>query len=169
MREEFKCMPDMPWYRIGTHGTIISDARGGKPKILKPAIDRYGYKKVTLFNNGKRNYLTVHRVVALTYLNNPDNLPQVNHKDGNKLNNYYKNLEWCTDLENKRHAHKNGLVDYSKVSGINHYNTELTKENILDIRNKAEKDVPYKEIAQEYGISKSAVSRIKLRQAYKNI
>lgn len=58
--------------------------------------------------------MRVHKIVATTFIPNILNLPQVNHKDGNKLNNNVENLEWCTDIENKHHAINNGLVDLKK-------------------------------------------------------
>lgn len=70
-----------------------------KKKFLSPGLRR-GYKSVVLCNSeGKKNYV-IHRLVAEAYLPNPDNLPQVNHKDENKLNNNINNLEWCSVKEN---------------------------------------------------------------------
>ena len=65
-------------------------------KILKPVYDKNGYLKVFLCKNGKGTYFRVHRLVAKTFIPNPDNLPCVNHKDEDKTNNYPYNLEWCT-------------------------------------------------------------------------
>lgn len=66
-----------------------------KGKILKPTINRWGYYLVCL-NNINRKWVSVHRLVAQTFLPNPDNLPQVNHIDENKTNNCVDNLEWCS-------------------------------------------------------------------------
>lgn len=62
-----------------------------------------------LYKNGKEKLLRVHRLVAMAFLPNPNNLPQVNHKDGNKQNNSVDNLEWCEQSDNMKHAYKNGL------------------------------------------------------------
>ena len=65
-------------------------------KILKKRIDKYGYERVMLCKHGKSKLKQVHRLVAEAFIPNPYNLPQVNHKDEDKQNNHYLNLEWCT-------------------------------------------------------------------------
>lgn len=67
-----------------------------KGKILKPGIQNVGYKFVVLSKNGKTKGFRVHRLVAQTFIENPNNYPCINHKDENKLNNNVDNLEWCT-------------------------------------------------------------------------
>jgi hypothetical protein len=62
-----------------------------------------GYLRVYLYKNGKRKHHKIHRLVAKAFIPNPNNKPQVNHKDGNKKNNSITNLEWVTDEENKLH------------------------------------------------------------------
>ena len=85
-----------------------------KGKQLKPSIDKYGYEKVTLTQNGKRKTFTVHKLVAMTYLPNPKNKTTINHIDGNKRNNNVTNLEWATEKENQIHKWKNGLANYKR-------------------------------------------------------
>lgn len=88
-------------------------------KILKPSIDKFGYCRFSATKNKKQKTLRIHRIVAELFIPNPNNLPQVNHKDGNKENNSKNNLEWCTDSENKLHAYKEGLMiggnEHSKI------------------------------------------------------
>lgn len=79
-----------------------------KGKRLKQAINN-GYARVALKNNGELKNCLVHRLVAQAFIPNPKNKPQVNHKDGNKLNNHVSNLEWVTPKENLQHAVSNGL------------------------------------------------------------
>ena len=81
-----------------------------KGQILKQAKNIKGYKICYLSKNGKQKTCFVHRLVAITFIPNPQNLPQINHIDCNKENNNITNLEWCSNLDNHRHAIKNGLV-----------------------------------------------------------
>ena len=78
-------------------------------KFLKPHKDKKGYYRVNLSINGKLKNALIHRLVAIAYIPNPCNKPQVNHIDGNKTNNSLKNLEWNTPRENVMHARRTGL------------------------------------------------------------
>ena len=88
-------------YQISNFGQIISTSRKGTqggPKQYK--INRKGYAEVTLCKEGKQYTTRVHRLVALAFIPNPDNLPEINHIDENKLNNRADNLEWCSTAYN---------------------------------------------------------------------
>lgn len=87
-----------------------------KPGLLKPQIGEWGYAIVNLQSPNEYKRISVHRLVALTFIPNPLNKPQVNHIDGNKLNNCVDNLEWVTVSENLKHAYKNGLNYYDPNS-----------------------------------------------------
>lgn len=95
-------------YEISNFGNIRNISTG---KYLKTSIDRYGYEKIQITkNNGSRLYTTIHRLVANAWVLNIDiNRIQVNHKDGIKTNNYYKNLEWNTPKENINHSYDKRL------------------------------------------------------------
>ena len=90
-------------YQVSTWGRVRS-CHHGKTKILTPYKNERGYLKVGL-SVGKRKTqkFRVNRLVALAFIPNPYNLPQVNHKDGNKENNSYTNLEWATNEINSKH------------------------------------------------------------------
>lgn len=97
--ELWKVIEDHPNYMISTHGNVLNVARN---KLLKPTTN--GYASVGLTTNGERKFYNVHRLVALAFIPNPDNKPEVNHLDENKQNNCVCNLEWSTSQENSEHS-----------------------------------------------------------------
>lgn len=110
-----------------TNGEIKSLKRRGnwKDTILKPQKHNNGYLIVNIkIPNKKSKTFLVHRLIAETFIPNPENKPCVNHKDGNKLNNCVDNLEWVTYTENEIHAYKNDLINEEKLS-IGHYKSVL--------------------------------------------
>lgn len=91
---DFKYIPQYEGlYSIDKKGTVFSHKRG---RILAPYLNHGGYLLVGLYKEGKRNRLSVHRLVALTHIPNPDNLPEIDHIDANRQNNSVDNLRWCT-------------------------------------------------------------------------
>lgn len=107
-------------YQISNFGRVKSlerKVKGGmnnivtrKERILKKYISINGYNFIRLLKNKKYYNITIHRLVAKYFIDNPDNKPQINHKDGDKLNNNINNLEWVTAKENMRHAWDSGLI-----------------------------------------------------------
>ena len=102
----------------GTKGFIEVSSKGrvrsllrGTPRVLKSQVDNKGYHRIRVTIEREKMAYKVHREVAKAFLPNPSNLPQVNHKDGNKDNNSVYNLEWVTNKENAHHAIENGLWD----------------------------------------------------------
>lgn len=100
-------------YRVSNLGRVKSVLRKVKngsiirrvnEKIMTPVFTRGGYLRVTLKNQGKEKTKTIHRLVAESFIPNPCNLPQINHKDENKLNNSTDNLEWCTAKYNSTYG-----------------------------------------------------------------
>ena len=93
-------------YQVSNTGQVKSlNYKGtGKTKILKQGTSKHGYKKVVLYKNKKRKTYLVHRLIAQTFISNPNNWPQVNHKDENKTNNVAWNLEWCTSKYNNNYG-----------------------------------------------------------------
>ena len=114
MEEIWKDIPGYEGlYQISNKGKIKGLYRYNK--ILKTHCNKHnGYVYALLCNNKKEKCYRVHRLVAQTFLENKENKPYVNHKDGNKQNNCVENLEWCTAKENTEHAFKNGLISIKK-------------------------------------------------------
>lgn len=104
-------------YEITTDGFIFSvdrytkDGKHLKRKEIKGGKFSNGYEFVCLRKNGKNHNCLKHRLIAQAFIPNPNNLPCVNHKDGNKQNNSIENLEWCTQSYNLNHAVEIGLVE----------------------------------------------------------
>ncbi len=99
-------------YIISEHGEVLrSSAQRGTVvgKRIKGAINIKGYRKVRLTDGVKAKGYFIHRLVCAAWYPNPNNLPQVNHKDGRKENNHYSNLEWCDNSHNVKHKVENGL------------------------------------------------------------
>ena len=87
-------------YDVTESGIVVNTKTG---KVLHQYKIEYGYLRVALCENGKQKRVFVHRLVAMKYIPNPHNLPQVNHKNGIKTDNRVENLEWCTASENQQH------------------------------------------------------------------
>ena len=95
-----------------TESGIVVNAKTGR--VLHQYKSKHGYLRVALYENGKQKRVLVHRIVAMKYIPNPHNLPQVNHKNGIKTDNRVENLEWVTCKENIIHSYKNGLQPHAK-------------------------------------------------------
>ena len=90
-------------YQISNWGRVKSFKKG-KERILRPRVVGAGYLQVILYKDGKTKPVFIHRLVANAFINNPDNLPEVNHKDENKQNNLVTNLEWCDAKYNSNYG-----------------------------------------------------------------
>ena len=101
-------MKDIPGYEGKYAATSCGKIWSYKSKkFLKPKSDKDGYYKVNLYYDGKQKTYFIHRLVALTYIPNPNNLPQVNHKSEIKTENFIDNLEWCTGEYNTNYGTRN--------------------------------------------------------------
>lgn len=137
-------------YEASENGTIYSLKRGTR-KLLIGKVCASGYRMVVITIGRKKQYHYVHRVIATAFLPNPNKCREVNHKDGNKLNNSANNLEWVTPRQNQLHAINSGLrpelkLDIDKAKEIRRlYATGLYTQRRL---------------AQQFNISKTLVSDI---------
>lgn len=139
-------------YEVSNLGRVRSvdfiDKRGykRKGKIMSQANHYKGYKIVSLTYMGKRKTYKIHRLVALAFIPNPENKPEVNHKDGVKHNNYVENLEWVTTSENAKHIHENELHGGDKL-------TEKDKNWIRSNYTPYKSKYTYKTLAEKFNVS----------------
>lgn len=116
-------------YKIFSDGSVLDKKTG---KFVSQYINEDGYKKCTLrMDDQKRKTFFVHRLVANTFLDNPENFLEINHKDGNKTNNNLDNLEWCTHSQNIKHAWYTGLIKNTKqrMDKIRNQKKRMGKDN----------------------------------------
>lgn len=130
---------------------------------IKQWNDKKGYCYVSLVNNNKKKNFLVHRLVAIAFIPNIENKPQVNHINGIKTDNRVENLEWNTAKENICHAINNGL---NLKHGIYNYQSKLSLKDIEYILNS---NLTQKELSIKFNISQSGISRIVLNKTYKNV
>lgn len=148
-------------YGINNNGTIVRLKKGRRTRIgllLQPAINsRTGYLVASFSPNVKPPSRQIHRLVAIAFIPNPNNLPCVNHKDGNKLNNNVDNLEWCTHKQNTQHAISLGLVTPRRAKPCL---WKLSAEDISDIIKQYDEGYSQPYLARKYKVNQCHISRI---------
>lgn len=144
------------FYRISNFGRVKSLDRYSKVSnllikgvMIKTSINKKGYEILRIHADGKQKTIKMHRAVAMHFHPNPENKPEVNHKDFNKLNNRADNLEWATQEENMDHAWENGRVPHVK----------LKKPDIVFIRENYAVHGPQK-LSEMFNCSKSTIYNI---------
>ena len=136
---------------------ITTHNRVWKERILTNTLTKDGYLKVGMKVDNDQKDVRVHRLVTMTFVPNPNNLPEVNHKDGNKLNNHVDNLEWATSSQNQQHAVENNLQPIH----VNTYKGKFTEEQRNAIINEYNNtDVSIRKLAEKYNVYHSTISSI---------
>ena len=166
-------------YQVSSKGRVKSLSRAVKylrangkvvyvtteDKIRVVNYDKDGYPQLILVDdNGVRACWKVHKLVALTFIDNPSKLPQVNHMDGCKTNNVVENLEWVTAKENSIHAHQTGLA--KQPTGADSPSAKFTWEEVRYIR--SDTKLLQRELAEMFDVTDSTISLIQNYKVYKN-
>lgn len=147
---EWKEVPGFPGFEAHPSGLVRS-----KKKTLKPRLDRKGYHRVDI-RCDDRNMVILHRIIALTFIPNPYNLPQVNHKNGVKTDNRVENLEWMTNKQNCEHAAKIGLIARGEKQG----HSKLTVAQVREIKKMIGEGETQKSIGLRFGVTEWAIAEI---------
>lgn len=140
-------------YEVSTSGNV---RKQGATVFLKQHNTKDGYRRITqCLPKRVKKAIRVHRMVADAFIPNPDSLPQVNHRDGVKFNNTVDNLEWCTPLQNSRHAYANGLCPVQ--TGARNNASKLSQEQAIEILRLHREGKNQCAIAELMGVTNSCV------------
>lgn len=151
-------------YEVSELGEIRSLMKS-VPKILNLDVNPSGYTNCCLYRDKKKHRFLVHRLVAEAFIPNPENKPQVNHKNGTKTDNRVENLEWCTYEENLTHAVENGL----RATGERVSTAKLKEDDVRHILKLRREGNPIKSIANKYDVSEPCIQRIIYGISWKHI
>ncbi len=152
-------------YSVNTEGEIFS-LKNGKRRKLKYGTIKGGYKMCHLYVLDKKHSLLVSRIVAMAFIQNPENKAQVNHKNGDKSNNAKDNLEWSTQSENIQHAWDNKLMSKTFKDC---YNALLTEIQVKEIKHHLVNKMKQRYIAEMFGVSEQIISSIKRGKTYTSV
>jgi len=180
-------MKDVPGYegryavtrdgRVWSHPKMTLVGRNGGYRqdgdcwlTLRPNNRGRGYHRVALTDaEGNRRMLSVHRLVAMTYIDNPHNLPFVNHINGDTVDNRVENLEWCDAKGNAVHAYGKGWVSVPDQSGERNSQAKITTADVRRIRQLAQDGMGDTMIARKLNISRSTVKGITKGETWKDV
>lgn len=153
------------YYEVSNFGNVRRTSTNLKPG----RNNKHGYLNVSLSKNGKSNSKSIHRLVAEAFISNPDNLPQINHKDCIKTNNFSINLEWCTLEDNIQHAVDNNR--YRDQNGENNNMNKITIEDVHFIRKLLSEGYTAYQIHKEFYpyLHQQTIYAIKTKRIWKNI
>ena len=165
-------------YQISSHGRLKSLEREVKNrgKYMKPErifnkyLNGLGYQIVKLYKGHKEfKNIPLHRLVALAFISNPNNYPQVNHIDGKPSNNNVENLEWVTNSMNTKHAYDTGLKDPKNYRGSGNASAKITEEDVINIREDRKNGLSLKEMAIKYQLRANHLSLITNKTIWKHV
>lgn len=153
-------------YEISSDGSVwsLNYNREHRKAKLVGQLDKDGYRVVLMRKNGVRKVLKVHRLVAQAFIPNPENKPQINHKNGIRYDNRVKNLEWATSRANVLHSFR--ILGKQNPRGSAHKLSKLTEKQVIEIY-KLKGKGKTNDIIRKYGITQQNVSRIHTQKTWK--
>lgn len=158
----FELMKGHSDYAINQAGIVLSNRQGKRWRQLKVCYDQEGYVHVRI----KQDKRPLHRLIALQYIPNTHNKPQVAHIDGNKLNNAISNLRWSTQQENIADRERHGTTQ----KGERHYRAKLNPAKVSVMRHLLKtKDLTQVEIGKLFDVNQATVNYVKRRGTWKHI
>ena len=164
-------IPGTTGYYATEDGDIFStnnSIRGESMKQLKSRVNNCGYLQIMLGNNGglkfKNKLCSIHRLIATTFISNPENKPQVNHKNGNKSDNRVENLEWSTASENIQHAIATGLLLAAK--GEDQGSSKITNKEAITLIDRILNGATNEELALEFDLHSRYISLIRHKKRW---
>ena len=164
--EEWRPIPEYPGYEASSEGRIRS-FKSGECRMLKQHSHSKGYLRVSLkHENGKYRCVCSHRFIAKAFIPNPENLPEVNHKNGNKTDNRPENLEWVTSSQNHKHAY-DVLRKQSGAKG-KHWDRRA-KFSPTEVRIIRQTSLGLSELANYFGVDQSTIFNIRKGRTYKYV
>lgn len=150
---------------VSKAGREFKKLQGGQ--CLKQVPHNAGYLQVAFSADGERSSHLVHRIVAATFLPNPEAHPWINHKDGNKHNNVPDNLEWCTPLHNTHHAMELGL--HRVLRGSEKTTAKLNEHKVGIIRELMVYGYSNEKLGEFFGVAAAVISNIRHGHAWKGV
>ena len=175
--EIWKKVPNYSTYEVSSFGRLktFNWKNHGTEAIMKPALDGSGYLRTMLKrDDGKIHTIKVHRIVGSAFIPNPEDKPQINHKNGIRSDNRLSNLEWCTASENVKDSFASGR---SNNQGMNCPTSILTDDQVREIRadyvggnrNQYTGGLTRQKLADRYGVKLGAIKNILMNKTWKHL
>ena len=163
--EKYHTIPTFKKYEITRSGVI---RKKDSKRVKSQYVGSTGYNMVSLNDeNGKSKPRRVHRLIAITFIPNPENKKYINHINGNKLDNRIENLEWCTMAENNQHGFETGLINNT---GVNNGRAKLNPEKVKNIKHLlSDSNLSQQKIADIHNVSRSCILKIHLGKTWQHV